>query len=156
MTQTPMKEIASPISAKREGTCLNKRIETSIEKNGTVLTKTVAFRIVVSLSAAVKNTKWRPMKTLRTNSSLAFFLTSPNWDVFSKTTDITIKARQAMVNRQNTIDRESKYCTNLTKIAAVPKRTPAVTPSTKAVFLVRTRIPKTLSVTQLNQTRLVA
>jgi hypothetical protein len=45
-----------------------------------------------------------------------------------------------MTRRQNTIENESRLCRNLMKIAAVPKRTPAATPSIKELFLVLTSI----------------
>jgi hypothetical protein len=69
-----------------------------------------------------------------------FSLTSFGWNDLLKTTDSVAKARHAMTRRQNTIENESKLCRNLMKIAAVPKRTPAATPSIKELFLVLTCI----------------
>jgi hypothetical protein len=41
-----------------------------------------------------------------------------------------------MIDRQKTIEIPFKFCRNLTKMDAVPKRNPAVTPSAKEALLV--------------------
>lgn len=73
--QIPVNDIASPTNAKRDGFRLKTKLDIKSEKKGTVLTKTVAFRIVVSFNETVKKTKCNPKKTLRIISLFAFFLT---------------------------------------------------------------------------------
>jgi hypothetical protein len=53
----PIKDITIPTIARREGFSLKNTLEISVEKMGVVLTKTVAFKIVVSLTAEKKEYK---------------------------------------------------------------------------------------------------
>ena len=55
--RTPVNDSARPAKAKREGVSLKTRVEMSIEKNGTVFTNTVEFKIVVSFTETVKKIK---------------------------------------------------------------------------------------------------
>jgi hypothetical protein len=135
-----MNDIAKPKIAKRDGLSLKMKLDTNIEKIGVVLTRTVAFRIVVSFTADMKNIKCKPRKKLRIKRSFKFFLTRLKLNDFLRTINIVTKAKQAIINRQKAIENASKPCRNLMKIAAVPKRTPAVMPSVKANFLVLTSI----------------
>ena len=139
-----MNDIVKPKIARRDGLSLKRKLETNIEKIGVVLTRTVAFRIVVSFTADMKNIKCKLRKKLRMKSSFRFFLTRLRWKDFPRTINIIAKAKQAIINRQKAIENASKFCRNLMKMAAVPKRTPAAMPSVKASFLVLTRILDTL------------
>jgi hypothetical protein len=53
--------------------------------------------------------------------------------------------RQAMIKRQKAIEKVSRFWRNLMKMAAVPKRMPAVIPSITAILLVLIRIIKPFS-----------
>jgi len=64
-----MNEIIRPTIARRDGLSLKRKLETNIENIGVVLTRTVAFRIVVSFTADMKNMKWRARKKLRMRSN---------------------------------------------------------------------------------------
>jgi hypothetical protein len=140
-----MNDIVKPKIARRDGLSLKMKLETNIEKMGVVLTRTVAFRIVVSLTAYMKKIKCKPRKKLRMRSSFRFFLTRSKLKDFLRTINIIAKAEQAIINRQKAIENASKPCRSLMKMAAVPKKTPAVMPSVKASFLVLTSIPNVLS-----------
>jgi hypothetical protein len=134
-----MNDIVKPRIARRDGFRLKKKAEMNVEKIGVVLTRTAAFRIVVSFTADMKNMKCKPRKKLRKTRSLKFLLTRLKLkDVLTKS-NITPRTRQATVKRQKAIENESKFCRNLMKMAAVPNRTPAVMPSVRANFLVFTR-----------------
>ena len=135
-----MSDIVKPKIAKRDGLMLKRKVETNTEKIGVVFTRTVAFRIVVSFTADMKNMKWRARKTLRMNSSFRFFLTTLKLKDFFRTINTMTRIRQAIIRRQKAIQNVSRFCRNLMKMAAVPKRTPAVMPSVRASFLVLTRI----------------
>jgi hypothetical protein len=135
-----MNDTVKPASASRLGLILNKKLETSIEKMGEVLTRTVAFRIVVSFTADTKNMKCKPRKKLRMRSSFAFFLTKTRLNGLLATISIAVRAKQAIMIRQKAIENASKPCRNLMKMAAVPKRMPAAMPSVKASSLVLIRI----------------
>jgi hypothetical protein len=50
---------------------------------------------------------------------------------------MTIKVTEAITRRQKTMEKTLRVSRNLTKMAAVPNRVPAITPSVKAVFLLR-------------------
>jgi hypothetical protein len=135
---TPTKEIIMPAVEKRDGLSLRNKAEITMEKIGVVLTRTVAFRIVVSFTADTKRVKCKPRNTLRTKRPIMFFLTRLKLKGFLNNTNTAAKARQAIIKRQKTIDNVSKLGINLMKIAAVPNKTPAVTPSARASFLVLT------------------
>jgi len=76
------------------------KLETNIEKMGLVLTRTVAFRIVVSFTADMKNMKWRLRKKLRMKSSFRFFLTRLKLKDFLKIIKITARVKLAIIRRQ--------------------------------------------------------
>jgi len=124
-------------------------VEINIEKIGVVLTRTVAFSIVVSFTADMKNMKCNPRKKLRANKLIKFFFTRLKLKDFLQTTNITVKDRQAIIKRQKAIENESKSLRNFMKIAAVPKRNPAVMPSIKDSFLV-VKYTNTISNSGLN------
>jgi len=107
-----------------------------MEKIGVVLTKTVALRTVVSLIEDVKNMKWSPRKTPKTNRSLRFFCATLRVEDLRKNRSIIDNAAEAVTTRQNAIEKALISPRNLVKIAAVPKRTPATIPSVKASVLV--------------------
>jgi hypothetical protein len=88
----------------------------------------------------MKNIKCKLRKKLRIRISFKFFLTRLRLKDFPRTINIIAKAKQAIIKRQKAIENASKFCRNLMKMAAVPKRTPAIMPSVKASFLVLTRI----------------
>jgi hypothetical protein len=140
MTDMPMKDIAKPKIAKRDGLSLKMKLETNVEKIGVVLTRTVAFKIVVSFTADTKKMKCRLRKKLRMKRSFEFLFTRSRLKGLLRAINSTAKATQAIISRQKAIENVSKPCRNLTKMAAVPKRTPAVIPSVKASFLVLTCI----------------
>jgi len=52
-----MNDIVKPKIARRDGLSLKTKLEMNVEKIGVVLTRTVAFRIVVSFTADTKNIK---------------------------------------------------------------------------------------------------
>jgi hypothetical protein len=135
-----MNDIVKPIIARRDGLILKRKFETNIEKIGVVLTRTVAFRIVVSFTADMKNIKCNPRKKLRMKRSFKFLFTRLKLKGFLRTINIIARAKQAIIKRQKAMENESKFGRNLMRIAAVPKRTPAVIPSVKASFLVLPRI----------------
>jgi hypothetical protein len=139
-----MNDIVKPKIARRDGLSLKIKLETNIEKIGVVLTRTVAFKIDVSFTADMKKIKCKPRKKLRKQMSFKFFRTSLKLKDFLKTNNIAAKAKQAIISRQKAIENASKFCRNLMKMAAVPKKTPAVMPSVKANFLVLTRISNAL------------
>jgi hypothetical protein len=145
-----MNDIVKPKIARRDGLSLKIKLETNIEKIGVVLTRTVAFRIVVSFTANMKKIKCKLRKKLRKKMSFKFFFTRSKLKDFPETNNIVVKARQAIINRQKAMENASKFCRNLMKMAAVPKRTPAVMPSVKASFLVLTRISDALFTLQLS------
>jgi hypothetical protein len=120
----------------RDGLSLKTKLEIRTEKIGVVLTRTVALSIVVSFTADTKNMKCRPRKKLRTMRSLKFLRTRSRLNGFRKASSIKAKARHATIKRQKAIENESTYCRNLMKMAAVPKRIPAMIPSVRANFLV--------------------
>jgi len=144
-----MNDIVKPKIARRDGLSLKMKLETNIEKMGDVLTRTVAFKIVVSFTADMKNIKCKLRKKLRIRISFKFFFTRLRLKDFPKTINIIAKVRQAIINRQKAIENASKFCRNLMKMAAVPNRTPAIMPSVKASFLVLTRILDALFTFQL-------
>jgi hypothetical protein len=118
---------------------------TSIEKIGVVLTRTVAFNIVVSFTADMNNMKCNPRKKLRIERLMRLFLMRPKLKDFFRTINIIVKVMQAMIKRQKAIEKESRFCRNFMKIDAVPKKTPAVIPSVSASLLVLT-LPAPFSV----------
>ena len=140
ITHMPMNEIVRPIMARLEGLMLKRKLEMNTEKIGVVFTRIVAFRIVVSFTADTKNMKWRLSKKLRMRSSFRFFFTRFKLSDFPRTISITARVRQAIIRRQKAIWNVSMFCRNLMKMAAVPKRIPAVMPSVKASFFVLTLI----------------
>jgi hypothetical protein len=144
-----MNDIVKPKIARRDGLSLKMKLETNIEKMGDVLTRTVAFKIVVSFTADMKNIKCKLRKKLRIRISFKFFFTRLRLKDFPKIINIIAKVRQAIINRQKAIENASKFCRNLMKMAAVPNRTPAIMPSVKASFLVLTRILDALFTFQL-------
>jgi hypothetical protein len=131
-----MNDIVKPKTARRAGLRLNRKLDTNIEKIGVVLTKTVAFSIVVSFTAETKKMKCKPRKKLRIARSLKFLLTSTKLKDFLRTISIMARAKEATIKRQKAIEKASKYGRILMKIEAVPNRTPADTPSINANFLV--------------------
>jgi len=133
---TPMKEMVKPIIATLDGFSLKMKLETNIEKIGVVLTRTVAFRMVVSLTADMKNMKCKPRKKLRIIKSFIFFRRMPWLNDFLRTSEIMASTRQAIIRRQKAMENASTLWRNLMKIAAVPKRMPAIIPSVRASFLV--------------------
>jgi hypothetical protein len=140
-----MKDIVKPTIARRDGLSLKRKLEINMEKMGVVLTRTVAFRIVVSFTAEIKNIKCKPRKKLRMKRSFKFFFIRLKLNDFPRIINIIARVRQAIIKRQKAIENASRSCRNLMKMAAVPKRTPAVTPSVKASFLVLTYIYMTFS-----------
>jgi hypothetical protein len=127
-----------PAVEKRDGLSLRSKTETTIEKIGVVLTRTVAFRIVVSFTADTNSVKCKPRNTLRTKRPIMFFLTRLKLKGLLNSTNTATRATQAIIKRQKTIDNVSTFGINLMKIAAVPNRTPAIMPSVRASFLVLT------------------
>jgi hypothetical protein len=69
-----MNDIVKPKIARRDGLSLKMKLEMKIEKIGVVLTRTVAFRIVVSFTADMKNIKCKLRKKLRMRPSFAEIL----------------------------------------------------------------------------------
>jgi hypothetical protein len=84
--------------------------------------------------------KWRLRKKLRMKSSFRFFLTRLKLKDFPKIIKITARVKLAIIRRQKAMENAFRFCRNLMRIAAVPKRTPAVIPSVRASFLVLPRI----------------
>lgn len=66
------------------------------------------------------------------------------------TSSIDINTTQAIIKRQKPIEKASTLSKNLMKIAAVPKRTPAVAPSIRASLLVLACIQIPVSVVSDN------
>jgi 7-keto-8-aminopelargonate synthetase-like enzyme len=120
-------------------------MEMSIEKMGVVLTRTVAFNIVVSFTADMKNMKCNPRKKPRTKRLIKFFLARLKLKDFLRTISITAKVKEAIIKRQKAMEKESRFCRNFMKIDAVPKRTPAVIPSVSTSLLVLTCISTVFS-----------
>lgn len=136
ITHAPINDMVRPKIAIRDGLSLNMKLETSMEKIGVVLTRTVAFRMVVSFTADAKNMKWRPMNVPRISRLFRFSLTSFELNFFFNTINIVARPAQAIMRRQKTIEKASMFGRSLMRIAAVPNKIPAIAPSVNASFLV--------------------
>lgn len=137
---TPPIAMAIPKTAKREGLKLKRKDERNTEKIGVVLTRTVAFKIVVSFTADTNKMKCRPRKNPNNTSLFKFFQAWPKPRVILKAKIIKDKAAQAIIKRQKAIEKTSNVGKYLINMEAVPKRIPAAMPSNSVNFLVLTRV----------------
>jgi len=128
--------MAIPKAARREGFKPKRKDEKNIEKIGVVLTRTVAFKIVVSFTADMKNMKCKPRKNPRKTSFFKFFQAWPKPRDILKAIIITTRTAQAIIKRQKAIEKTSNVGKNLMKMDAVPNRIPAATPSNNVNLLV--------------------
>lgn len=114
---------------------MKSKVEMSTEKIGAVFTKTVAFRIVVSITADTKRMKWSPIRTPKREIHLMFAFTIPKLKDCFKTGVIAIKVAEAIMRRQKAMEETLRPLRSLMKIAAVPNSIPAMEPSVKDFLL---------------------
>jgi hypothetical protein len=110
-------------------------VEINMEKIGVVFTKTVAFRRDVSFTAEMNKMKWTPKSMPSIRKSLKFLLKKLVTTGFLRARTMQARAPQAIISLQRAMDKTFIPGNNRMNIAAVPKRKPAVMPSSKAVFL---------------------
>ena len=136
ITHTPTKERTRPAIAPLDGLILKAMPEMRTEKMGAVLTRTVAFNTVVSLTAETKRMRCIPRKRPRKKRPLMFLYIRSALKDFRKTSTTMRRAVQAIIIRQNAIEKVSKVPRNLTKIEAVPNSVPPIVPSANEILLV--------------------
>ena len=109
-----------------------------MEKIGVVFTKTTAFRREVSFTAEMNKMKWTPKSIPSIRKSFKLLLKKPVTRVFLRARIMQPRATHAIISLQRAIEKTVIPGNNRMNIAAVPKRKPAVTPSSNAVFLLLT------------------
>jgi hypothetical protein len=131
-----MKERVRPTIAGADGLILKAKLEMKTEKSGAVLTRTVAFNTVVSLTAEMKKIRCTPRKRPSKKRSLMFLFIRSALNNLRKASTTIRRAALAIIIRQNAIEKVSIIPRNLTKIDAVPKSMPPTVPSAKESLLV--------------------
>ena len=135
MTITPKKEIARPYRATFDGLILNMMLETTIAMTGVVLTRTVAFKMLVDLTDETKRTKWEPNRRPSNEILLRLALRAFNLKGIRSEADRIIRRIDATISRPIAIDKAFNAGRSLMKTAADPKKKPAHRPSSMAVLL---------------------
>ena len=97
-----------------------------------VLTNTVALIMLVSKTAETNNMKCKPKRTPRTPIRPIWFRMGPQRIDFLKARIITTKTKDAIIKRQNAIDKTLTPVRKRMNMAAVPKNVPAIAPSKRA------------------------
>jgi len=106
-----------------------------MDQIGVVLTKTVAFNIDVSKTAETKSMKCTPKRTPRIATRREAFRKKPKLKPRFQTKITMTRITDAITKRQKATEKTLNPDRTRMKIAAVPNKAPARTPSKRATFL---------------------